>query len=157
MEISRYVRTYVYADTSHTHARTHTHTHAHTHMHTHIHTDTHTHTQTCRCEILHWLYIDCISILDRNFKGILFYFYLKRYVFMNMHIKQLFNNSSTFDICKVFFVLQLALHVLSFLEPKDLLVAALTCRYWNVLCEDSLWVFIIHLPFCIHCKLVILW
>ncbi|XP_065899003.1 F-box/WD repeat-containing protein 7-like [Dysidea avara] len=33
---------------------------------------------------------------------------------------------------------ELALQVLSFLEPKDLLVAALTCRYWNVLCDDSL-------------------
>lgn len=33
---------------------------------------------------------------------------------------------------------ELALHVLSFLEPKDLLVAAQTCRTWHVLCEDSL-------------------
>lgn len=33
---------------------------------------------------------------------------------------------------------ELALHVLSFLEPKDLLVAAQTCRTWQILCEDSL-------------------
>lgn len=33
---------------------------------------------------------------------------------------------------------ELALYVLSFLEPKDLLRAAQTCRYWRVLCEDNL-------------------
>lgn len=40
-----------------------------------------------------------------------------------------------------FFVLvfqQLALYVLSFLEPKDLLQAAQTCRYWRILAEDNL-------------------
>lgn len=35
---------------------------------------------------------------------------------------------------------ELALYVLSFLEPKHLLVAAQTCRTWNMLCEDCvLW------------------
>ncbi|XP_076468393.1 F-box/WD repeat-containing protein 7-like [Babylonia areolata] len=33
---------------------------------------------------------------------------------------------------------ELALHVLSYLDPKDLLQAAQTCRYWRVLCEDNL-------------------
>lgn len=33
---------------------------------------------------------------------------------------------------------ELALHVLSFLEPRDLLVAAQTCRTWYMLSEDSL-------------------
>lgn len=33
---------------------------------------------------------------------------------------------------------ELALFVLSFLEPKDLLKAAQTCRYWRILCEDNL-------------------
>jgi hypothetical protein len=33
---------------------------------------------------------------------------------------------------------ELALHVLSFLEPQDLLVAAQICRTWNALCEDNL-------------------
>jgi F-box/WD-40 domain protein 7 len=32
----------------------------------------------------------------------------------------------------------LALYVLSFLDPKDLLQAAQTCRYWRILCDDSL-------------------
>ena len=36
---------------------------------------------------------------------------------------------------------QLALHVLSFLDARDLLVAAQTCRTWYTLCEDSLYVF----------------
>lgn len=30
------------------------------------------------------------------------------------------------------------MYVLSFLEPKDLLKAAQTCRYWRVLAEDNL-------------------
>eukprot|EP00731_Ephydatia_muelleri_P029012 Em0020g656a len=33
---------------------------------------------------------------------------------------------------------ELALHVLSFLDARDLLVAAQTCRTWYTLCEDSL-------------------
>ncbi|XP_064608002.1 F-box/WD repeat-containing protein 7-like isoform X2 [Liolophura sinensis] len=33
---------------------------------------------------------------------------------------------------------ELALYVLSFLEPKDLLKAAQTCRYWRILAEDKL-------------------
>jgi F-box/WD-40 domain protein 7 len=33
---------------------------------------------------------------------------------------------------------ELALYVLNFLEPKDLLRAAQTCRYWRILCEDNL-------------------
>lgn len=33
---------------------------------------------------------------------------------------------------------ELALYVLSFLEPKDLLRAAQICRYWRILCEDNL-------------------
>ncbi len=33
---------------------------------------------------------------------------------------------------------QLALYVLSFLEPHDLLRAAQTCRYWRILAEDNL-------------------
>ena len=36
------------------------------------------------------------------------------------------------------FVLQLALYVLSFLDPKDLVEAAQTCRYWRILAEDNL-------------------
>lgn len=36
------------------------------------------------------------------------------------------------------FCLQLALYVLSFLEPRDLLRAAQTCRYWRILAEDNL-------------------
>ena len=35
-------------------------------------------------------------------------------------------------------VLQLALAVLGYLEPKDLLRAAQTCHYWHVLCEDNI-------------------
>ncbi len=38
----------------------------------------------------------------------------------------------------VWFGFQLALYVLSFLEPKDLLRAAQTCRYWRILAEDNL-------------------
>lgn len=33
---------------------------------------------------------------------------------------------------------ELALHVLSFLDPNDLLTAAQTCRYWYILSEDNL-------------------
>jgi len=33
---------------------------------------------------------------------------------------------------------QLALYVLSFLEPRDLLRAAQTCRNWRFLAEDNL-------------------
>lgn len=33
---------------------------------------------------------------------------------------------------------ELSLYVLSFLDPKDLLRAAQTCRYWRILCEDNL-------------------
>lgn len=33
---------------------------------------------------------------------------------------------------------ELALYVLSFLEPKDLCFAAKTCRYWRILAEDNL-------------------
>ncbi|KAL5013000.1 hypothetical protein ScPMuIL_011551 [Solemya velum] len=33
---------------------------------------------------------------------------------------------------------ELALYVLSFLDPKDLLRAAQTCRYWRILAEDNL-------------------
>ena len=33
---------------------------------------------------------------------------------------------------------ELALYVLSFLEPKDLCKAAQTCRYWRILAEDNL-------------------
>jgi len=39
---------------------------------------------------------------------------------------------------KINSALQLALHVLSFLEPADLLRAAQTCRYWRLLTEDNL-------------------
>lgn len=34
--------------------------------------------------------------------------------------------------------LQLALYVLTFLPPRDLLQAAQTCRYWRTLAEDNL-------------------
>ena len=34
--------------------------------------------------------------------------------------------------------LQLALYVLSFLEPRDLLQAAQTCNYWRILADDNL-------------------
>ena len=33
---------------------------------------------------------------------------------------------------------ELALYVLSFLHPRDLLRAAQTCRYWRILAEDNL-------------------
>lgn len=33
---------------------------------------------------------------------------------------------------------ELALYVLSFLDPKDLVKAAQTCRCWRILCEDNL-------------------
>lgn len=33
---------------------------------------------------------------------------------------------------------ELALYVLSFLPPKDLLRAAQTCKYWNILAADNL-------------------
>ena len=33
---------------------------------------------------------------------------------------------------------ELALYVLSFLKPRDLLNAAQTCRYWRILAEDNL-------------------
>lgn len=36
------------------------------------------------------------------------------------------------------FAVQLALYVLSFLEPRDLLRAAQTCRNWRFLSEDNL-------------------
>ena len=35
---------------------------------------------------------------------------------------------------------ELALYVLSFLEPRDLCRAAQTCRYWRILAEDNLYV-----------------
>ena len=35
-------------------------------------------------------------------------------------------------------MLQLALYVLSFLSPKDLLRAGQTCQYWRTLTEDTL-------------------
>ena len=47
----------------------------------------------------------------------------------------------TFPICKMLYLYpchQLALYVLSFLSPRDLLRAAQTCRYWRVLAEDNL-------------------
>ena len=37
-----------------------------------------------------------------------------------------------------FLMLQLALYVLSFLSPKDLLRAGQTCQYWRTLTEDTL-------------------
>ena len=36
------------------------------------------------------------------------------------------------------FFFQLALYVLSFLEPRDLLRAAQTCSYWHTLAEDNI-------------------
>ena len=39
---------------------------------------------------------------------------------------------------------ELALYVLSFLEPKHLCKAAMTCRYWRVLAEDRLYVIVLH-------------
>ena len=36
------------------------------------------------------------------------------------------------------FLAELALYVLSFLHPRDLLRAAQTCRYWRILAEDNL-------------------
>src|SRR4029434_429373 len=44
---------------------------------------------------------------------------------------------SILRVC-VFGSLQLALYVLSFLEPRALLQAAQTCRYWRILAEDNL-------------------
>ena len=41
-------------------------------------------------------------------------------------------------INQVLWTFQLALYVLSFLEPRSLLRAAQTCRYWRVLAEDNL-------------------
>lgn len=42
-------------------------------------------------------------------------------------------------MCCVFINLfQLALYVLSFLEPRDLIRASQTCRYWRTLAEDNL-------------------
>lgn len=75
----------------------------------------------------------CLSSSGHSFKEILFHCFLKRYVCM----------CEEWRFATVYFTitfLQLALHVLSFLEPKDLLVAAQTCRTWQILCEDSLWV-----------------
>ena len=37
-----------------------------------------------------------------------------------------------------FYFAELALYVLSFLHPRDLLRAAQTCRYWRILAEDNL-------------------
>jgi len=42
------------------------------------------------------------------------------------------------SLCIPIFHLQLALYVLSFLEPRDLLRAAQTCRNWRFLAEDNL-------------------
>lgn len=43
------------------------------------------------------------------------------------------------DITRSFvFCFQLALYVLSFLEPRDLIRASQTCRYWRTLAEDNL-------------------
>ena len=36
------------------------------------------------------------------------------------------------------FLSQLALYVLSFLDPRDLVRASQTCRYWRTLAEDNL-------------------
>jgi len=36
------------------------------------------------------------------------------------------------------FLLQLALYVLSYLEPRDLARASQTCHYWHILAEDNL-------------------
>lgn len=41
-----------------------------------------------------------------------------------------------FKLCPL--LTQLALHVLSFLEPSDILKAAQTCQTWRILCEDNL-------------------
>lgn len=42
------------------------------------------------------------------------------------------------SLCVPIICLQLALYVLSFLEPRDLLRAAQTCRNWRFLAEDNL-------------------
>lgn len=42
------------------------------------------------------------------------------------------------SLCTPIIWLQLALYVLSFLEPRDLLRAAQTCRSWRFLAEDNL-------------------
>lgn len=46
--------------------------------------------------------------------------------------------SSAAPFTAVCVCLQLALYVLTFLAPRDLLQAAQTCRYWRILAEDNL-------------------
>lgn len=47
----------------------------------------------------------------------------------------LFNKRNQGNLCSYF---QLALYVLSFLDPRDLLRAAQTCKYWRILADDNL-------------------
>ena len=56
--------------------------------------------------------------------------------FIDLQLASEFASSSFWN--DRFISLQLALYVLSFLEARDLLVAAQTCRYWRILAEDDL-------------------
>ena len=47
------------------------------------------------------------------------------------------STSIQMNIQQLFPPFQLALYILSFLSPRDLLRAAQTCRYWRILAEVS--------------------
>ena len=58
-------------------------------------------------------------------------------------VRKMFHQVSTIIQKKIvknfyFSFTELALYVLSFLHPRDLLRAAQTCRYWRILAEDNL-------------------
>jgi len=52
----------------------------------------------------------------------------------DVHVISYFVNSSNVSV----FLYQLALYVLSYLEPRDLARASQTCHYWHILAEDNL-------------------
>ncbi len=56
---------------------------------------------------------------------------------MRMYVDKFLQHIIT-PVDPIYYSLQLALYVLSFLEPRDLLRAAQTCHYWRILCEDNL-------------------
>ena len=76
---------------------------------------------------------DFISLLPKEVRGLFNFLAFKRTSLANTAPSLIVT-----VVCVKFFFFQLALYVLSFLKPKDLLNAAQTCRYWRILAEDNL-------------------